>query len=372
MAISMKAMAVAALSLTASAVNRRTPSVEGQDLMDELADTVLGFKEGLLPIPFEMILERDVGYVGEHPIMDNSTCVTKQESLGTVREVDGGHSPNIPIGTVYIKDSDQPPIPAANFRTGGTTGGLDLMHLNGVINPTAELTVWQWQRNKYFGAKAWLDGWLTRYPDKLVILHSAGDVLYGGCDENSIQFKYDQIVAAAGGTQKIVLGAEVAPYPSDLGWKYATSTDAATQRDTVLSAFGLSSGWTAPYAACTGETNTICDSPTPLYQYASSSFIMGPVSDVSDMLSSLAQYTGLENRFVNEYFLENPDLVTLDYAAKLSFSLHGLGMPVQVQTDGSGNKEILNKVTNEKVCFVHGTGNAYSALKGLAAQVKAL
>jgi len=333
---------------------------------------VLGNKQELLQIPWEFDLERDVGYVGEHPLLENSTAVVKQHSLGTVREVQSGLPPNIPIATAYIKDLEQPPAPPSVYRMGGSVGGLDFMHLNGVVNPTSELTVWQWQRIKWFGLKEWLEMWKTRNPDKLVVVHSPGDVLYGGCDENTLQHKYDQIVNASGeGTQKIVLGAEVSPYPEDLGWGYDRSSSLEIRRQAVLTAFSMRHGWAGDYANCTGALHSICGSPAK-YQYANMGFIMGPADDVYQMLSGLDTYTGLDNRLVNEYFLDNPDLVTLDYAGSLVLSLHNMvkngQTPVEVRIAG-GTKSLKNKETDQNVCFVHGNGNSFDALKTLAAEL---
>jgi len=344
---------------------------EGEDLVVELAEAVLANRQEVLQIPWEFDLERDVGYVGEHPLLENSTAEAKQESLGTVREVQNGLSPNIAIGTAYIKDTMQPPAPPSVYRMGGSVGGLDFMHLSGVVNPTSDLTVWQWQRIKWFGVKTWLEMWISRYPDKLVAVHSPGDVLYGGCDETTLQYKYDQIVNASGGTQKIVLAAEMSPYPEDMGWKYNMTASLETRRQAVLSNFSVPQDWAEDYANCTGTLHSICSSP-PRYQYANMGFIMGPANDVYEMLSGLDTYTGLDNRMINEYFFDNPDLVTVDYAGSLVLSLHNMvkngETPVEVSTAG-GAKVLKNKETNQKVCFVHGNGNSFDALRTLATEL---
>jgi len=359
-------------ALSAAATARRQ---EGQDLVAELAEQVLANKQEILPIPWEFSIERDVGYVGEHPILENSTAEAKQESLGTVREIQDGLTPNIPVAAVAIKDLDQPPAPPSSFRTGGTVGGMDYMHLNGVVNPTADLTVWQWQRNKWFGLKKWLEFWISRYPEKLVVVHSYGDVLFGGCNETTLQYKYDSLVAASGSTTKIVLAAEVSPYPSDMGWAYQRWNESLVNRThSVLDSYGMSHGWAETYANCSASVpNSQCSSP-PRYQYANAGFIMGPANDVYEMLSGLSTYPGLENRLVNEYFLANPDVVTLDYPGTLVLSLHNMvkdgNTPVEVVTTG-GNKSLRNKETGQSVCFVHGNGNSFDVIKGWAEQLTA-
>jgi len=364
------ALVLGALSSAAAATGQ-----EGKGLVVELAEQVLANKQEVLQIPWEFSVERDVGYVGEHPILENSTAVLKEMSLGTVREIQSGLPPNIAIGTVGIKDIDQPSAPPSSFRMGGTVGGLDYMHLNGVVNPTADLTVWQWQRNKWFGLKTWLEMWTRRNPEKLVAVHSYGDVLYGGCDEATLQFKYDSLVSASGNTTKIVLAAEVSPYPSDLGWAYQRWNESlATRKYSVLDSYGLSHSWAETYANCSGSIpHSQCSSP-PRYQYANAGFIMGPANDVYDMLSGLSTYPGLENRLVNEYFLAHPDLVTLDYPGSLVLSLNNMvkngNSPVEVVTAG-GSKALMNKETGQAVCFVHGNGNSFDVIKGWAEQLKA-
>jgi len=366
----LRALFAGALSAAAAATR-----AEGGDLVVELAERVLANRQEILPIPWEFSVERDVGYVGEHPILENSTTEVKLSSLGTVREAQDGLPPNIAVGAVAIKDVDQPPAPPSSFRTGGTVGGMEYMHLNGVVNPTADLTVWQWQRNKWFGLRKWLEFWISRYPEKLVVVHSHGDVLYGGCDEATLQYKYDSLVAASGSTTKIVLAAEVSPYPSDMGWAYQRWNESLVNRTrSILDSYGVSHSWAETYANCSASIlNSQCSQP-PRYQYANAGFIMGPANDVFDMLSGLSTYPGLENRLVNEYFLANPDLVTLDYPGTLVLSLHNMvkdgNTPVEVVTTG-GTKSLRNKETGQAVCFVHGNGNSFDVIKGWAEQLTA-
>jgi len=364
--VAIKLSAAVALSFAVSA-----SAIEGADYIIESCDTVLNNKQDILPVPFEMAKDRDTGYPGENPIMDNSTTVVKRASLGTVRD-QSGLEPTISIGAVYMKDSDQSAEPPASYRMGGSIGGFDYCHLNGVVSPSSELTAWQWQRSKWFGLKKWLTFYKDRAPTRMVLVHSTGDTLYGGCDENTISAKYDQIIGASPGSPKIVVGGEVSPYPSDLGAKYASGT-AEASRLAILNAFSLGTNWAAAYANCTGELNSICDS-TPTYKYANSNFIMGPAEDVYAMLEELTTYTSLANRKVTEYFFEHPDLVTIDYGGILSLSMHNMvkstGIPVEIG-NGQAGKQLINKATGLAVCFVNGNGNSFDALKTLAADFKA-
>jgi len=349
----------------------KAPTGEGEDLLIELADIVLANDESkILPIPFEMILDRDVGYVGAYPIKDNLTAHTKFESLNTVREVTKGLPPHLSIVAAYVKDNPSVlPQPAPIYRIGGSVGGEQLQHLNGVVSPSSELTVFGWQKNKVNALLQWLQLWNRRNPNYLVLIHSSGDVLYGGCEENIMLYKYHQIVEANGGTPKIVLGAEVSPYPSDMGWSYANAPPhVKSQMSSALESYGLSLTWASAYANCTGGINSICDA-TPMAKYANGGFIMGPAGDVLQMFMGLSKYVDSESRFFNEYFLENTDKVGLDYSGTMFMSLHNMvkngELPVEVV-----NKSIKSKVTNNRVCFVQGNGNSLDALKGLAKTLK--
>jgi len=340
--------------------------------MAELADAVLANKQEPLFVPYKIEKERDVGYVGELPTLANATCEVKLQSLGTPRESQG-FPPLVAIGTIQIKENGGPAIPPPAYRYGESIGGDFVMHLNGVKIPPSDLVVWQWQRQRHIALKEWLNVWASRVPNKIAVLHSNGDVLYGGCDENTIQYKYDQIISASGGTAKIVASAEVSPYPSDLGQWYDAKAWTNTARTNMLAAFGLSDDWISKYAECSGKKNSLCGSPAK-YQYASSGVLVGPVIDLYNLFANMYTYTGEENRLVNEHYLLNPSLMTLDYAGSLSMSLHNLvksdgSIPVEVNGTGS-TKSLTKKEDGNKVCFVYGNGNSFDALKVLASQLK--
>ena len=48
---------------------------------------------------------------------------------------------------------------------------------------------------RWSSLKSFMEYAVGRNPDKLVIIHSRGDVLYGGCSENIIKFKYEEALA---------------------------------------------------------------------------------------------------------------------------------------------------------------------------------
>mmetsp|Transcript_9887 Transcript_9887/g.27799 ORF Transcript_9887/g.27799 Transcript_9887/m.27799 type:complete len:375 (-) Transcript_9887:318-1442(-) len=347
--------------------------VEGAQYMEECADAVIANKQELLFVPFKIAKTqgRDVGWMGHLPVLDAAKPEVSEGSLQTARELQG-YNPMIFIASLKIKDTEQPAFPPPGYRYGASQGGEEILYYSGLTNPPADLTVWQWQQNRWSSLKAWLEYAIGRNPDKLVIIHSRGDVLYGGCSENIIKFKYEQIVGD--GTQTIVAAAEVSPYPQDLGWWYSKSNFTETMRSQALSSLGVPSDWITKYAHCDNSTvNSMCGSP-PKYQYASSGFLMGPALDLFTMLSGLESYEGPENRFINEYFLANPAKMTLDYSGSLSMTLHNLVKPdgsIPVEISGSGDsKKLVSKETNTTICFVHGNGNSFESVKVLAQELK--
>jgi len=366
----MRAPVALALALVGAARVR----AEGEALVTELAEEVLAWESWkVLPSPWETVFNRpsnrDVGSVTEHPIRDKYDLEVFPDSLETAREQDG-FPPNIAMGRVLIKENKQPTQPPPTCRMTGV-GGEEVRHLNGMVNPAGNTTVWGWQRIRYLAVKTWIDYWSTRNTEKMIVVHASGEVLYAGCDENTIQYKYDEIIGASGGTQKVVLAAEVSPWPMDLAWRYEQTPGIATTRTNFLSTVGVTESFATTYADCTNATVGYCGTP-PKYQFASSGFIMGPIGDVADMLADMYYWADSENRLVNEYFLHNPDKVALDYAGILVLSLNNMkldaSIPVTVES-ASGTKSFRNLITGNNVCFVHGGGNSFDALKVLAQEL---
>jgi len=349
---------------------------EGEALVTELAEEVLAWESWkVLPSPWETVFNRpsnrDVGSVTEHPIRDKYDLEVFPDSLETAREQDG-FPPNIAMGRVLIKENKQPTQPPPSSRITGV-GGEEVRHLNGMVNPSANTTVWGWQRIRYLAVKTWIDYWSTRNTEKMIVVHASGEVLYAGCDENTIQYKYDEIIAASGGTQKVVLAAEVSPSPMGLAWRYGQTAGIATTQSNFLSAVSVDPTFATTYADCTNSTVGYCTT-TPSYKFANGAFIMGPIGDVAEMLADMYYYADTESMLINEYFLHNPDKVALDYAGVLVLSLNNMkldsGIPVTVQS-ASGTKSFQNLITGSSVCFVHGGGNSFDALKVLAQELLA-
>jgi len=353
--------------------------VEGQALVRQLAEEVLANRQEILKIPWKINKETDVGYVGELALTSESQPYAKQESLQTARELDGFPPLQLAIASVQLP-SGQPSAPKAAYRMGGVVAGESIRHLNGLVNPTQELTVWQYQRNKKAALDKWLEWWVRQNADKLVVVHSSGDVLYGGCTENILNYKYAQVLNASSGSHTIVMAAEVSPYPEDLGWKYSVENWTEPRRLGALAALGMPEDWASTYANCSDTKNRRCNDP-PKYQFANSGLVMGPAQSILEMMAEIRTYTGPENRWFNEYFLRNPDKVTLDYAGNIVLSLHnfvkpGTTGPVEIRNEtdnatGAATFRLFNKQADCCVCFVHGNGNSFDTLKGLAAKLVA-
>jgi hypothetical protein len=339
------------------------PLEEGApDYAEDLRRRVLSNKQSVLPLPWQIIEERDVGYVGDLPLLPKAATEPVEADL----LID---HPPLSIVSFKLKDTGQPATPPASVRM-GAKGGKEILHLNGVIDPPAELTVLQWQKIRWTGLKEWLETEVARRPDRIAVVHSYGDVLYGGCALNATLHKYRQIIAASGGTQTIVMAAEVTPWPWALGWRFGKTNWTALRRTAVLEDSSLADGWATAFANCTDPAAGPCSSP-PRYEFANAGLIMGPVGDIYDMFKTLGSFGGLDNQLANEYFLNHPEKVTLDYAGVLFFSLHNMvkhGVsPLEVIQENS-TKVLYSNTMNTKVCFVHGNGNGFSALKDLAVQ----
>jgi hypothetical protein len=357
---------------------RRVEAVdgEGEAYVVELADEVLASKQAPLPVPWEINKKdpsyRDHGYVGEYNLLDSAKVKVHVSSLETGREAQGFPA-WILIARFLTEEGNHPVDPPSYHRISGG-GGTEYRHLNGMANPTSELTVWGWSRMKWAAAEPFLDYWASRQPKKLVVFTSSGDVLSGGCDENTILYKYNQIVAASGVPARIVVSADLTPYPEDIGWHFDKQNWTEARRQTTLAGLGVPADWTSSYADCTNRTLGPCR-PDKANHFLDSGFIIGEVEALRDMISDLSDvvYTGCQNRKVNEYFFRHPGTVTADYAGILSMSLYNMktsNLPVTVGTDRD-KPYLKNKVTGAAVCWVHGSGDSFAALQEFARGLKA-
>ncbi|CAK0812347.1 unnamed protein product [Prorocentrum cordatum] len=258
---------------------------------------VLSNDEVVLPNPWDVVVntpsDRDVGTVTEHAFAPAYELEVVPDSLETAAEQSGG-APTIAIRRILVAETKNSTQPPPSYRMGGV-GGQTVRHLNGMENPAGATTVWGWQRNRYFALQAWM---ATKGDSDLMAVHASGEVLFAGCDESTILSKYNQIIAANGGTQTIVIAAEVSPFHADLGYYYDISTAGLdSTRTGALSYLSAAADWATTYAAC---TSGVCNSP-PKYQFANPGFIMGPVADIAEMLADMPKWADTENRLINQH-----------------------------------------------------------------------
>jgi hypothetical protein len=329
---------------------------------DEMRLRVQANLQSVLPLPWDRIEDRDyMGFMAHLPILDgaNTTSVVS-EDLGST----------ITLVSFKLQGTDQPASPRPSVRW-GAKGGKEILHYNGVLDPSSELTMLAWQKIRWAGLKAFLQAEMAVDTGKLAVISSYGDVLYGGCSEEVISFKYNEIIAASGGTQTIVMAAEVSPWPWSLGWRYSRTNFTSYRRADVIAAYSLSSTWESSFSNCTDPAAGPCDS-TPKYQYANAGLIMGPVSDIYEMLQDMETYQSDVNQLANDYYLKNPGTVTLDYAGGLFLSLHNMvnngNAPVEVQ-DINGTRALYSSTLGQTVCFVQGNGNGFETLQDMANQM---
>jgi len=331
--------------------------------VDELRLRVQANLQSVLPLPWDRIQDRDyMGFMAHLPLLEAANTVA-------VESTDLGST--VAIVSFKLNGTDQPASPRPSVRM-GAKGGKEILHYNGVLDPSSELTMLAWQKIRWAGLQAFLQEQMAVDANKLAVISSYGDVLYGGCSEEVIVAKYNAIIAASGGTQTVVMGAEVTPWPWSLGWRYSKTNFTSYRRAQVLTDLGVtSSSWEGSFANCTDPAAGPCDTP-PKYQYANAGLIMGPVSGIYEMLQDMETYQSDVNQLANDYYLKNPGTVTLDYAGGLFLSLHNMvnngNAPVEVQ-DINGTRALYSTHLGETVCFVQGNGNGFTTLQDMASQM---
>jgi hypothetical protein len=321
--------------------------------------------------------DRDVGTVTEHPFAAAYELEVAACSLETEAE-QLGSPPSIDIRRVLVAETRNATSPPPCYRT-GCAGGQAVNHLNGMVNPTGATTVWGWQRHRYFALKAWM---ATKNDDDLIAILASGEVLFAGCNESTLREKYDLVVRADGVGGPIVMAAELSPLHPDLAYHYNSPLAVNNWSDHIETMrishhndaeIAVNSDWATSYAT-TPCTDGVCTVP-PTYKFANPSFIMGPVGDIETMFEGMAEWADTDYRLINQWYLRNYDMVSLDFTGVLVMSLHNMhltNLPVEVE-DVAGSKRFKNKLssTGASVCFVHGGGNSFPKLKEFAEAILA-
>lgn len=226
--------------------------------------------------------------------------------------------------------------------------------------------------------------------EHLVAFFDGGDVLYGGCNVADFKEAYAAITSRSGA--RIVFSAEVVCGEQDCDRVPAVPEWAAD----LSHVDNLDSGFWAKYAVgCNGTWKTIlnddgvpcvqrrdcgywapCSDP-PAVKFLNSGFFMGPMLELSEMLEwSLLHYEQYsvwgDQSVFSQYWLENPDKVTLDYLGQLTLSLSDLRPDVIAVSPEGGGKVINEAFGGRQQCFVHGNGRGRWLLKNLVQAVTGL
>jgi len=210
--------------------------------------------------------------------------------------------------------------------------------------------------------------------DKVVVFADGEDVIMGGCQKSELLEKYNGIVKRSGA--KIIFGAELwcfepptqkglplpgwgqCPEPARAAWANEAYGEKLDERIRLFQ-----------------DERSLADKTTSLINL-NSGFFMGPAGELLEMMKYASDpkmwfklhngtdYYG-DQRMYSQYWLENPDKVTLDYGAELTLTAHGFKNDVW-KVDESGN--VHNAMFNRKQCLVHGSGFAKAFVGDLQAE----
>lgn len=293
--------------------------------------------------------------------MQTAGAVVKEGLLG-----------EIPIATVETM-SGQPVHSPGPLRAEETNGTVSLSSRNKKLFFAEETMRNQWCKTKNGVLMKWLKTAAAQDPEKLVVLVENGDVVFGGCSGEQMRTYYEAIRDASGGA-KVVASAEVSPYPSDMMPYYNRTfrADLEERMSKVSRALDVKENWAADYADCRDPLGGPCDSP-PTYRFMNYGFVMGPAHALEKFVTEVYQAGGFDQMAAQTYFLKHPEEVTLDYTGNLALSLHNIAeddeSPLSIKKPLFGKKHLVNKVTGQTQCFVHGNGNSESFVRRLAKEL---
>jgi len=192
--------------------------------------------------------------------------------------------------------------------------------------------------------------------DDTIAFFDADDVFWGGCSQEEFKQRY---LSLSNHGAKTVFSAEITCSEQDC--RKVPPVPEAYSKDWSEFHDCNEFAWydeCAQNRFCSG-----CDGNDPKPRFLNSGFIMGKVKAVKDMtawsLQHYANYSNYGDQSVFAiYWLQNPDLVALDYSTGLSFCLSDVqrnALTVQPATDPS-KSTIHNNVFNQTACFIHGNG----------------
>jgi len=285
------------------------------------------------------------------------------------------HIGDINIVTVETREGDPMTLPGRNAGDHADTSVKNV----GVGHP------WKYYRTKNGLMLKWINETFQEDPGTMAIMIDGGDMVFGGCDEKFLWWKYKEILKAsgAGPNMKIVMSAELACYPIDMGRYFRESTAWEQRRSAVNKQVeNLPDDWVLPYTPCSDKKAAPCDKKNRAYRYPNWGWVMGPVKDLLPLFEFVynkGKKGSMDQRLAQQWMLSYPDRATLDYAGSLVLSTHQMAHgrpesagPLEIKMDKMHQPFILNKITKQPCCFAHGNGNGEGFIGSLARQMNNL
>lgn len=207
--------------------------------------------------------------------------------------------------------------------------------------------------------------WLETQPATQLVAFVDGDVFWGGCSLEEFVGAYNDIVRQTGA--KVVFGAEMS----------CTDQDCRKVPSIPSYAQWRTRDW-AQFAECPASWDEKCaqsrsclacsDPPAPMF--LNSGFFMGPAGHLLKMTLMANSHGNWEQKGIQgdqgifaEYWLQHPDVVTLDYETRLVMNMAYLASNATSLNTTTGT--VLNQARNHIACFVHGNGPSKTRVKKL-------
>jgi len=285
------------------------------------------------------------------------------------------HIGDISIVTVETRAGDPMKLPGRNAGSDADT----------TVKNVGEGHHWKYYRTKNGLMLKWINETLQKDPETMAIMIDGGDMVFGGCDEKFLRWKYEEILKASGGgrNMKIVMSAELASFPNGMARRFRENTTWEQRRSAVNKQVeNLPDDWVLPYSPCSDKKIAPCDKHNMSYRYLNWGWVMGPVKDLQPLFEFVYN-KGIRGSMDQEramwWMLGNSDRATLDYASSLVLSTHNMvhgrpesHAPLEIKMDERHQPFILNKITNQPCCFAHGNGNGERFTNSLSRQMNNL
>lgn len=287
------------------------------------------------------------------------------------------HIGNISVVTVETRAGNPMRLPG---RLSGNSS-------NSTVTNVGAGEPWKFYRTKNGLMLKWIDDAMKKDPEAMAIMIDGGDMIFGGCDETFIWDKYRQILRASGGgpNMTLVMSAETACFPWDMGWRFRENAFWEQRRSAVDSQVeNLTDDWVLPWTPCGDHKIAPCDGKAKrAYRYPNWGFVMGPVKDLKPLFTWVYNDGGkkgeLDQLRAQWWTLSNPDRITLDYTGSLVLSIHQMAYgrpdnqaPIQIVRNEKGQPEIRNKILGQPCCFAHGNGDGEGLINRMIVEMKRL